>query len=103
MRQDSYRSIWLSDIHLGTRTCRVDLLEDFLQRTRCEILYLLGDIIDVQRLRKNVYWPASHTRILQLILDKRRQGTRRLGRELHGPRRGSPRVLVAARLARRRS
>lgn len=76
MRQDAYRSIWLSDIHLGTRACRVDLLEDFLQRTRCEILYLLGDIIDVQRLRRSLYWPASHTRILQLILDKRRQGTR---------------------------
>lgn len=71
----SYRSIWLSDVHLGTRACRADFLLDFLNRTRCDVLYLLGDIIDLQRLRRSFYWPASHTQVLRLVLAKQQQGT----------------------------
>jgi UDP-2,3-diacylglucosamine pyrophosphatase LpxH len=54
----------------------VGLLLDFLRRTRCDVLYLVGDIIDLESLRRNFYWPASHTEVLQLILGKSREGTR---------------------------
>ena len=70
------RTIWLSDVHLGSRSCRVALLLDFLRCTRCEVLYLVGDIIDLESLRSNFYWPASHTEVLQLLLKKSYEGTR---------------------------
>jgi UDP-2,3-diacylglucosamine pyrophosphatase LpxH len=54
----------------------VRLLLDFLRRTRCELLYLVGDIIDLESLRRNFYWPSSHTEVLQVLLEKSQQGTR---------------------------
>jgi UDP-2,3-diacylglucosamine pyrophosphatase LpxH len=71
-----YRTIWLSDVHLGSRACRIDLLLDFLARHRCEQLYLVGDIIDLERMRKWFYWPKAHTAALQQILEMARAGTR---------------------------
>ena len=47
----TFRTVWLSDVHLGSRACRVQLLLDFLRRTRCDTLYLVGDIIDLESLR----------------------------------------------------
>jgi UDP-2,3-diacylglucosamine pyrophosphatase LpxH len=70
------RTIWLSDIHLGSRSCRIDLLLDFLNHHRCDQLYLVGDIIDVQRMRNRFFWPKSHTEALQKILEMARSGTR---------------------------
>ena len=75
-RHQALRTVWLSDIHLGSRECRVNLLLDFLRHTRCEQLYLVGDIIDLENLRKDFYWPASHTEALQLLLKKSQEGTR---------------------------
>ena len=71
-----FRTIWLSDVHLGSRACRVGLLLDFLRRSRCETLYLVGDIIDLESLRRTFYWPSSHTEVLGLLLKKSRGGTR---------------------------
>lgn len=56
----AYRTIWLSDVHLGSRACRVGLLLDFLRRSRCETLYLVGDIIDLESLRRRC-WARSPT------------------------------------------
>jgi len=70
-----YRSIFISDLHLGTRGCRSDFLADFLRRTSSERLYLVGDIIDGWRLRKSWYWDAAHDEVLKLILRKARNGT----------------------------
>ena len=75
-RHQALRTVWLSDIHLGSRECRVNLLLDFLRHTRCEQLYLVGDIIDLENLRQDFYWPASHTEALQLLLKKSQEGTR---------------------------
>jgi UDP-2,3-diacylglucosamine pyrophosphatase LpxH len=76
IRTDMLRTIWLSDVHLGSRSCRVDLLLDFLRQARCEVLYLVGDIIDIENLRRSFYWPTSHTEVLRLLLRKSREGTR---------------------------
>jgi UDP-2,3-diacylglucosamine pyrophosphatase LpxH len=76
MKSTGFRTIWLSDVHLGSPACRVGLLLDFLRRTHCDTLYLVGDIIDVERLRHAFFWPTSHTEVLCLLLEKSRQGTR---------------------------
>lgn len=73
---DNLRSIWLSDVHLGSRACRVDLLLNFLQHAKCDVLYLVGDIIDLESMKRSVYWPPSHSEVLRLILQKSQLGTR---------------------------
>ncbi|HET8727373.1 MAG TPA: UDP-2,3-diacylglucosamine diphosphatase [Alphaproteobacteria bacterium] len=71
-----YRTIWISDVHLGTKACKADYLLDFLKRTECETLYLVGDIVDGWRLKKSWYWPQSHNDVIQKLLRKARKGTR---------------------------
>src|SRR5271170_2356280 len=63
-----YRSVFISDTHLGTRGCRSDFLADFLRRTSCQHLFLVGDIIDGWRLRKSWYWDDHHDDVLRQIL-----------------------------------
>ena len=69
-----YRTIFLSDVHLGTRGCRSDILLDFLRRTECERLYLVGDIVDGWRLRKSWYWTAEFDEVLRQVLGMARRG-----------------------------
>ncbi len=70
------RTVWISDIHLGTPGCQAQALLDFLRDTHCETLYLVGDIIDGWQLRRNWYWPQEHNDVVQKILRKARKGTR---------------------------
>ena len=71
-----YRSIFISDTHLGTRGCRGDFLADFLRRTSAQNLFLVGDIIDGWRLRKSWYWDEHHDDVLRQILRHAHGGTR---------------------------
>ena len=71
-----YRSVFISDVHLGTRACRADYLLDFLASTESEYLYLVGDIFDFWSMRKSVHWPQSHTAVVQKVFDKAAAGTR---------------------------
>lgn len=71
-----YRSIWISDIHLGTKGCNVEMLLDFLRRTESQYLYLVGDIVDLWRLKKTWYWRQAHNDVIQKLLRKARKGTR---------------------------
>ena len=71
-----YRSIWISDIHLGTRGCKADFLLDFLKHNESDYLYLVGDIIDCWRLRRTWYWHQAHNDVVQKLLRKARKGTR---------------------------
>jgi len=72
-----YRSIWLSDIHLGYRGCKADYLLDFLRSTECEYLFLVGDIIDIWAMkRRGLYWPQSHNNVIRTILGKAKHGTK---------------------------
>ncbi|MDP9096031.1 MAG: UDP-2,3-diacylglucosamine diphosphatase [Pseudomonadota bacterium] len=70
-----YRSVFISDTHLGTKGCRSDFLADFLEQVNCEKLFLVGDIIDGWRLRKNWYWDANHDRVVRAILRHAKRGT----------------------------
>ncbi len=71
-----YRAIWISDVHLGTRGCKAEVLLDFLHHTESDQLYLVGDIVDGWRLRKSWFWPQSHNDVVQKLLHKGRKGTR---------------------------
>jgi UDP-2,3-diacylglucosamine pyrophosphatase LpxH len=75
-RTQQYRTIWLSDIHLGTRGCKADFLLDFLRCNDAETIYLIGDIVDGWQLRKSWYWPQTHNDVVQKLLRKVRHGTR---------------------------
>ncbi|BAN23596.1 putative metallo-phosphoesterase [Caballeronia insecticola] len=70
-----YRTIWLSDIHLGSGGCQAPYLLDFLRHHESEYLYLVGDIIDGWQLRKGWFWPQAHNDVVQKILRKARKGT----------------------------
>lgn len=71
-----YRTIWISDVHLGTRGCNAEMLVDFLDRVDSEQLYLVGDIVDGWRLKKRFYWPASHNDVVWRIMKRAKRGTR---------------------------
>lgn len=70
------RSVFLSDIHLGTRDCKAELLLDFLAHVQPAQLILVGDIIDLQSLKRTHYWPDSHTEVIRRILRLAVTGTR---------------------------
>jgi UDP-2,3-diacylglucosamine pyrophosphatase LpxH len=69
------RSVFISDLHLGTRGCRSDFLIDFLRSVSCDHLFLVGDIIDGWRLRKSWYWDEDCDQVLRLIVRHARNGT----------------------------
>jgi UDP-2,3-diacylglucosamine pyrophosphatase LpxH len=70
-----YRTAWISDVHLGTKGCKAEALLAFLRDHECETLYIVGDLIDVWAMRRGVFWPQSHSDVLQKILRKGRKGT----------------------------
>ena len=70
------RTLFLSDVHLGTKACQAHLLLDFLKHVEAETIYLVGDIIDGWRLKSGWYWPQAHNDVLQKLLRKARKGTR---------------------------
>ena len=72
----SVRTVWISDLHLGTPGCQAGPLLDFLRRVECETLFLVGDIIDGWQLRRQWYWPQAHNDVVQKLLRKARKGTK---------------------------
>ena len=74
--QAQYRTIFVSDVHLGTKGCQAALFLDFLRHHEAETIYLVGDIIDGWRLRQGWYWPEAHNTIVQKLLRKARKGSR---------------------------
>jgi UDP-2,3-diacylglucosamine pyrophosphatase LpxH len=71
-----YRTIFLSDIHLGTKGCQSERLIDFLKHHSCERLYLVGDIIDGWRMSSSVInWSQSHNNVLRRFMTLMKRGT----------------------------
>lgn len=70
----TYRAVFISDVHLGLRESRADLLVDFLQQIWCERLYLVGDIVDGWRLRRSWYWNAAHDLFVRAVLKMAQAG-----------------------------
>ena len=73
--QYRFRSIWISDTHLGTPSCQAALLLEFLRHSESTYLYLVGDIIDGWQLKQRWYWHQNHNDVVQKILRKARKGT----------------------------
>lgn len=71
------RSIFISDVHLGTRACQADRLVDFLREHPSEYLFMLGDIVDFWSMsRGGIYWSPAQNTVVQKILRKARHGTK---------------------------
>jgi UDP-2,3-diacylglucosamine pyrophosphatase LpxH len=68
------RSIFISDVHLGTRGCQAEQLLDFLREYECEHLFLIGDIVDFWAMRRSIHWSAAQNTVLQKILRRARHG-----------------------------
>jgi len=77
MPEKTYRSIFISDVHLGTRDCKAEALNNFLKHNTCETLYLVGDIIDAWKIQQNKWrWKQSHTNVVRRIMGHAKRGTR---------------------------
>jgi len=70
-----FRTIWISDVHLGTTGCQAQRLLEFLRATESDTLYLVGDIIDGWQLKRRWYWEQSHNNVVQTVLKKAKKGT----------------------------
>ncbi len=71
-----FRTIFISDLHLGTPGCQAQPLLDFLKAHPSDNLYLVGDIIDGWQLRRKWYWPQAHNDVVQKLLKRARKGCR---------------------------
>lgn len=72
----SFRTLFISDVHLGTRGCQAERFLDFLRVHEAETIYLVGDIVDGWALRSSWYWPQAHNDVVQKLLRKARKGAR---------------------------
>ena len=70
------RALFLSDIHLGTRSCQAQRLLAFLREYESDYLYLVGDIVDVWAMKRSFFWPSAHNTIVQKFLRMARHRTR---------------------------
>jgi len=70
------RALFLSDLHLATHGCRAEMLMDFLLHNEAETIYLVGDIVDLWRVKRGGIWPQSHGDVVRALLHKARRGTR---------------------------
>ena len=71
-----FRTLFISDTHLGSKAARTDYLIDFLRSTEAETIILVGDIVDGWRLKRSWYWPQACNDVVQKLLRKARKGTR---------------------------
>jgi UDP-2,3-diacylglucosamine pyrophosphatase LpxH len=65
-----HRTIWISDLHLGSRAAKADALLEFLRHHEAARYYLVGDIVDGWALQRSWYWPAAHNQVLQALLER---------------------------------
>jgi UDP-2,3-diacylglucosamine pyrophosphatase LpxH len=71
-----FRTLFVSDVHLGTKGCQADRLLDFLRHHEADTIYLVGDIVDGWQLRSSWYWPQAHNDVVQKFLRQARKGAR---------------------------
>ncbi len=73
--QRHFPSLFLSDLHLGSRACRDEELLSFLQGHTADVIYLVGDIIDTW-LPLGAHWTPAQHQVLAILFDRARNGTR---------------------------
>lgn len=75
MQEKQVRSIFLSDIHLGTHGCQAERLLDFLRYHESENLFLIGDIVDFWAMSRSIHWTSTQNTVVQKVLRRARKGT----------------------------
>ena len=76
MKKTHYRTLWLSDIHLGNRDCKAEYLLSFLDSITVDTLYLVGDIVDMWQMTKQFRWPQAHNQVMHKFMQMSQDGTR---------------------------
>ena len=76
MTRHRFRSIFISDVHLGLRDCQAAYLLNFLRTTSSERLYLVGDILDIENAQRSPFWHPAHGDVLAEIFAIAARGTR---------------------------
>jgi UDP-2,3-diacylglucosamine pyrophosphatase LpxH len=71
-----YRTLFVSDLHLGTKACQAEAFLDFLRHTDADRIYLVGDIVDFWSLKRRLYWPRAHHDVVRALLQRAQTGTR---------------------------
>lgn len=74
--KNPYRTVFISDLHLGTPGCQAEALLAFIKAHPSDYLYLVGDIVDGWQLRRHWYWPGLHNDVVQKLLRRARKGCR---------------------------
>jgi UDP-2,3-diacylglucosamine pyrophosphatase LpxH len=69
-----WRTVWISDVHLGNKISKAEALLEFLRENDLETLYVVGDLIDISELKRRIYWPQEHNDVIQKLLRKGRKG-----------------------------
>lgn len=75
-KMNKFKTVWLSDIHLGYKDCKAKYLLNFLENSEIETLYLVGDIVDMWAMSSQFLWPAAHNQVLHKLISLSEQGTR---------------------------
>lgn len=76
MKLQKVRTVWISDLHIGSWGCKANEIVDFLKHYDMDFLYLVGDIVDGYKLKRSWFWPDTHNTVVQKILRKARKGTK---------------------------
>lgn len=71
-----HRSIFISDFHIGYKGFDAQAALHFLRAHDCDILYLVGDIVDGWKLRKRWYWTRECCDVIEELVRKRKNGTK---------------------------
>jgi UDP-2,3-diacylglucosamine pyrophosphatase LpxH len=103
--RERFRTIFVSDAHLGSSAARAEELAYFLKHVECERIYLVGDVIDMWRLRRRWYWPKAHNDVVRRLLKHGSRGAEityilgnhdDAGRQFHGLAFGGVRLALNA-------
>src|SRR5690606_6088762 len=71
-----FRTLFISDVHLGSKAAKAEFLIDFLRHHEADHIFLVGDIVDGWRLKRSWHWPQTHNDVVQKLLRQARKGTR---------------------------
>lgn len=72
---NKWRTIWISDVHMGTKSSQAAALLRFLQNNSSEQLYIVGDFIDFWRLQAKLYWNSAFNEVLAHVIAQAADGT----------------------------
>ena len=76
MAHTHYKTLWISDLHLGHRDCKAEHLLHFLENISVGTLYLVGDIIDMWEMTRHFRWPEAHNLVIKKLMLLSDSGTR---------------------------